>query len=112
MTPFNPDSPLNMRALSSLEEAGIPAMSTLNNNVQHIKEELHVHVFLPELDACELLKTWLRYSAARNVPPTWENLLLTMCHLHLDDVAQQVEAYLSGETEEHIPIRQTEGNIL
>ena len=49
-TPFNSENSFNMRDLFFLEEAGISVMSSLRNYIQHIEEELRIHVFPHDLD--------------------------------------------------------------
>ena len=93
-----------MRALSLLEPAAdIAVMRTLSDNIEHIQEELHIHVFPPDLDV--LLKNWLSYPAAGSKPPTWKNLLIIIRQLNLVDLAQRMESYLSGAMKEISPIK-------
>ena len=94
VTSFDADSKFNMAALSRVDEAGIPLMSSLNNYTQQILTVFGVGS-LHSLDLNTLLGIWL--SCGRKAPPTWRNLLQLIRQLHLDDLAQQVEAYLCGE---------------
>ena len=103
-TPFNPESPFNMRALSLLESvAGIPVMSTLSDYTQRIEGILGLVAF-GHLDLNTLLNHWIS-----NVPPTWKSLLLIIRQLNLDDLAQRMETYLSGTTEELSPTSGSDG---
>ena len=82
-----------MRALYFLEEAGIPVMSMLNNYTQHIQNILG----LPMTRDQDLFNYWI--SSVWQVSPTWNNLLEILDILNLDDLAQQIESYLSGATD-------------
>ena len=85
-----------MRALSSLEEAGIPVMSTLSDYTKHFQNILGLATFT-DFNLNSLLDYWI--SNVRQVPPTWKSLLLIIRQLDLDDLAQQMETYLSGAME-------------
>ena len=99
MTPFDPENSFNMGAVSLLEAAaGIPVMSTLNSYTPRIKIFLGL-VHYTDLDLNGLLKYWI--SNVRWVPPTWKNVLLIIRLLNLDDLAQRMETFLSGETEKN-----------
>ena len=98
-THFNPESSFDMRDLSLLEPAaGIPVMRTLSDFSQHIQGFLGLATSFHLLDLNTLLDYWI--SNVRQVPPTWKNLLLIIRLLNLDDLAQWMETYLSGATEE------------
>ena len=86
-----------MRALSSLEEACIPVMSTLSDYTVRIQNILGLATFT-DFNLNSLLNYWI--SNVRQVPPTWKNLLLIIRLLNLDDLAQRMESYLSGAVEE------------
>lgn len=105
MTRFNPDSFFDRRGLYFLEEAGIPVMSHLNNYTQYIQNILG----LPMTHNLDLINYWL--SSVWQVSPTWNNLLDVIRLLNLDDLAQQIESYLSGATQNLSPIRETDGII-
>ena len=100
---FNPDSFFDMRALYFLEEAGIPVMSMLNNYTHHIQNILG----LPMTHNQDLFNYWI--SSVWQVSPTWQNLLDILRILNLDDLAQQIEFYLNGATENLSPVRRTDG---
>ena len=90
--------------------AGIPVMTTLRNYVQSVENKLHIHVSPPDLNT--LLTTWLGYPEAGNVPPTWRNLFDIIRRLHLDDLAQRMETYLStGAIVELSPTRGKQGEL-
>ena len=95
VTRFNADSKFTMAVLSRVEAAGIPLMSSLNNCTQQILTLFGLGS-LPSLDLNTVLNIWS--SCGEKAPPTWRNLLQLIRQLHLDDLAQQVEAYLCGGT--------------
>ena len=72
VAPLNIESPFNRKALDSLEEAGIPLVST------------HEFALGCLLSAC-----------LGDVPPTWKNLFQIIRLLQQHDLAQQVETYLT-----------------
>ena len=95
VTSFNADNKFTMEALSRVEAAGIPLISSLNNYTQQIVTMFDLSS-LSSLDLITVLKIWS--SCGEKAPPTWRNLLQVIRQLHLDDLAQQVEAYLCGGT--------------
>ena len=106
-TPFNPESPFNMRALSLLESAaGIPVMSALSDYTQRIEGILGLVKFR-HTDLNTLLNYWI--INVWWVPPTWKSLLLIICQLNLDVLAQRMETYLNGATEELSPTSGSDG---
>ena len=83
VTPLNLKSLFNRKALDSLEEAGIPLIST------------HHFALSCLVNAC-----------LGDAHPTWKNLLLIIRLLHQDDLAKQVETYLTeGKLEYHHEVR-------
>ena len=106
MTHFNPESSFDIDALSFLEELGIPVMNTLNDYTGRIQDILGL-ALVPNTSLNSLLDYWI--SDVQPVPPTWKHLLLIIRLLNLDDLAQQMETYLSGATEELYPARGTDG---
>lgn len=97
-----------MRTLSLLEEAGIPFMSSLSDHTWDIQKALHLVSFF-DLDLNTLLDAWL--GGFVGMRPTWNNLLLVTRFLNLDDLAEQVETYLSGRRVEH-PMRGRRGAVI
>ena len=95
MANFNADSNFTMAALSQVNEAGIPLMRSLNMCTQQMLTIFGLDS-LSNLDLNTLLHIWL--SCGEKAPPTWRNLLQVIRQLHLDDLAQQVEAYLFSGT--------------
>ena len=99
---FNPDSFFDMKALNFLEKAGIPVMSTYTQYIQNILGLPMTHDQESDLINYCIRSVW-------QVSPTWNNLLHILRVLKLDDLAQKIESYLSGATENLSPIRRTDG---
>ena len=98
MTPLNSDSSFNEKGIFLLEAAaGIPVKRTLKSYTQQIQTFLGI-TYLTDINLNRLLNYWI--SDVQWVRPTWKNLLLIICLLNLDDLAQRMETYLSGGTEE------------
>ena len=109
MTPFDPESPFTLRAVSLLESAaGIPVMRTLSYYTQHIKLILGLPM-TTNLDLNGVLNDWI--SNVQLLPPSWRNLL-QIIRLHQNELAQRMETYLSaGATEELSPTRGKQGEL-
>ena len=110
VTPFDPESSFTLRAVSLLESAaGIPVMTTLTSYTHHIQSILNLQM-TTNLDLKGLLKYWIKN--IQLLPPSWRNLLLIIRQLHLDELAQRMETYLSaGATEELSPTRGRQGEL-
>ena len=110
MTPFDPDSPFTLRALSSLESpAGIPVMTSLSDYTHHIKNILDLPT-TTDLDLNGVLNYWI--TGKQWLPPSWRNLLLIIRLLRQDELAQRIETYLStGATEKLSPTRGKQGEL-
>ena len=110
MTPFDPESSFTLRALSLLESAaGIPVMTTLSDYTRHIQNILGLSMTI-NLDLNGVLNYWI--SGILWLPPSWRNLLLIIRRLHLDELAQKMETYLSaGAIEELFPTRGRQGEL-
>ena len=98
---FNPDSFFDMKALNFLEKA-IPVMSIYTQHIQDILGLPMTHVQESDLINYCVRSVW-------QVSPTWNNLLHILHVLKLDDLAQQIESYLSGAAENLSLIRRTDG---
>ena len=98
---FNPDSFFDMKALDFLEKT-IPVMSIYTQHIQDILGLPMTHDQESDLINYCVRSVW-------QVSPTWNNLLHILRVLKLDDLAQQIESYLSGATENLSPIRRTDG---
>ena len=93
-----------MRALYFLEEAGIPVVNTLIKYTQHIQNILGLPMAIAHNE--DLINYWI--GSVWQVPPTWNNLIHILRILKLDDLAKQIESYLSGATNLS-PVRRTDG---
>jgi hypothetical protein len=118
VSPFDPESPFTLRAVSLLESAaGIPVMTTLSDYTRHIQSILGLRK-TNDLDLNRVLSYWisgkqrLPQSWRDLLPPSWRNLLLIVRLLHQDELAQRMETYLSaGATEELSPTRGKQGEL-
>ena len=78
-------------------------LSDYTRQLQVILEHTH-------LDLDGVLNHWM--TGALRLPPSWSNLFLVIRLLHLDELAQRMETYLSaGATEELSPTRGKEGEL-
>lgn len=102
-THFNPDSHFNIKALHSLEEAGIHLLSSLNCDiyVKQIQMALGLGCS-PILPLNTLFMFWIMGKMIC-VPPTWRNLLQIFRQLTLDELAYQAENYLRRRMSENPP---------
>jgi hypothetical protein len=91
-----------MKALNFLEKAGIPVMSIYTQHIQNI-----LGLPMTHNQESDLINYWI--SSVWQVSPTWNNLLDVLRVLKLDDLAQQIESYLGGATENLSPIRRADG---
>ena len=86
-----------MRALSLVEAADIPLMSSLSSFTGNIEMILDIQYVLPmPLTSEQLFDSWLTRGGTS--PPTWRKLLQIIRQLSLDDLAYQVETYLRTGT--------------
>ena len=110
MTPFDPENPFTLRAVSLLESAaGIPVMKTLSDYTRDIQNILGLPM-TTNLDLNGVLNDWI--SSTSWLPPSWRNLLLIIRLLHQDELAQRMETCLSaGATEELSPTRGKQGEL-
>ena len=96
MTSYDPDVHFTISALSRLEDIGIPVIMALNANIQLLQILVPCTYALTTPTLSTLLSVWLLYSASNCLSPTWRNLLTIIYLLNVDDLAQRMEAYLSG----------------
>ena len=84
-------------------------MKTLSNYTQQLQDILDLTQHT-NLDLNGVLKYWM--TSALWLPPSWRNLLQVIRLLHLDELAQRMETYLSaGATEELSPTSGKEGEL-
>ena len=104
VTSYNQDSQFTTSALSRLEGVGIPVMTSLNNSVNFFQQILGVlrSISYPSAfpNASSVLNAWSLSGIPSRRLPTWKNLLLIIRLLNLDDLAQRIETYLSGMTDQ------------
>ena len=101
---FDLQNHFTMRALSMLESAGIPLMSSLGRYTGRIENILQISVAIrPPWPPIEiLLRDWLRpLSKAATFRPTWNSLLQITRLLNLHDLAERAETCLKATTVDH-----------
>ena len=102
---YDPDSQFTISALSRLEDVGIPVITSLNTKIQILHRVLslfvpNVTIFTNFKDTITLFDTWLHSNLLSDLPPTWKYLLLIIRLLNLDELAQRMETFLSGATDQ------------
>ena len=112
MTPFDPESPFTMRAVSLLESAaGIPVMTTLSDYTHRIQNILGLSMII-NLDLNGQFNYWISDIHVLWLRPSWRNLLRIVHHFHQDELAQRMETFLSaGATEKLSPTRGKQGEL-
>ena len=101
VTPFNIESNFTIKAMYSLEDVGIPLVSSLNNYTQQIKMMLGLSMSQDYATLEVLLKEWVGGTGIKS--PTWKNLLQIVRQLGLNDLANRVKNYLQRTTSKHQP---------
>ena len=86
---FEPDS---LKALSRLEEMGVPII----NKLEDYKQPLQSVIGIDELTCYlfSILTRWLQGHA--HLRPTWRHFIWALREIHLSHLADQIEYYLSG----------------
>ena len=90
-----------MRALSLLEAAGIPLMSSLGDYTGSITHILGMPLAIAPPPIESLLRIWLQSFSMTAYPPTWNSLLQITCLLNLHDLAERIETCLKTTTVDH-----------
>ena len=95
MSPYDPDSQFSKSALSRLEAAGIPVLTSLKGmGVKKIADSIGVDC--PSY-WCNILDEWASGKISGNRPPTWRSLYGVMREHDLKKLSQEIEEYLSCE---------------
>ena len=112
MSPFDPESPFTMRAVSLLESAaGIQVMTTLSDYTHRIQNILDLSMII-NLDLNGQFNYWISDIHVLWLRPSWRNLLRIVRHFHQDELAQKMETFLSaGATEELSHTRGKQGEL-
>lgn len=100
MTAFNPEKPFTKEALSRLEAAGIPVLSSLNDNIHRLQSMLGITSDTTrDSDISATLSLWLNPAReSTNTAPSWKNLFLVLNAIDLDDLIERIDIYFSGAT--------------
>ena len=91
MSAYNPDSQFSKGALSRLEAAGIPVLTSL----EKVDEKLAAAIGVQ--NTSKVLKKWASGEFLSTRPPTWRTLYEVMRELDLEELSQEIEEYLSCE---------------
>jgi hypothetical protein len=98
-SPYHPDSYFDVSTLSRLEAAGIPVVTTLQNNLPQFAAAIDVssgayHNVIGAYHS--VMNTWIVEDEG-SCPPTWRSLHGILKGLGLEELSQQIEEYLSCE---------------
>ena len=93
--PYDPDSQFSKGALSKLEAAGIPVLTSLENVGKELAAAIGSHY---TSDCNVLLEEWASEEISSTRPPTWRSLYEVMRELDLEELSQEIEEYLSCES--------------
>ena len=91
MSAYNPDSQFSKGALSRLEAAGIPVLTSL----EKVDEKLAAAIGAQ--NTSKVLKKWASGEFLSTRPPIWRTLYEVMRELDLEELSQEIEEYLSCE---------------
>ncbi len=110
VSPYQPDSPFSMSALSRLEDAGFEILTSLANIRQKFLEAAGVTLDqkarteyeISEAGECVeiVIRQWLCGNSS--LPPTWRALFGVLNQLNLEELSCDTQAYLSSELLYHI----------
>ena len=94
------DSVFTMASLTQLEKsAGIPVLTKLKGK----KNEFLSIIRVKQHTVYRAINKWLTAPVLSLILPTWKNLLCVLRLIQLDDLAQQVETYLSTHPPSTLP---------
>ena len=88
---FDLDSVFTMASLTKLERVvGIPVLTQLEAN-NHAFQAL---IRVKKDDISGAINKWLTAPVLSRLIPSWKNFLTVLCLIQLDDLAEQIKAYL------------------
>lgn len=90
VSPYDPDSQFSRSALSRLEAARIPVLSSL---AKIDGEQLEKTIGLSIGDYDDTLDRWIESCN----PPTWKSLYDVLKELDLEELSEQIEEYLGSK---------------
>ena len=84
-----------MLALSKLEYAGVQIITSLKAVLNQLTA--HIGVTYPEVSVKQAIVEW--ESGRSRFSPTWKSLFSVLKNLNQEELSQQIEDYLYGESE-------------
>ena len=98
VSPYDPDSQFSEDALSRLEAAGIPVLTSVWEEDKELQVAMATDIgHQLEDPSCELLEMIVYRKLSRTRPPTWRSLHEVLRKLDLEELSQEIEEYLSCE---------------
>ena len=99
MLPFNPEDNFSFHALSKLEAAGIPVLTTLTKITEKLRETILEDEVELKGSQMEYVKTILMFwtSGKSLRAPTWRSLLDVLQELHEVVLSERIMDYLCGK---------------
>ena len=94
MSPYDPDSQFTTSALSRLEAAGIPVITSLQN----VDGKMANAIGAAHLSSLDAMLEWWVSGGTSPVPPTWRSLYGVLRELDLEELAQEIQDYLGCES--------------
>ena len=92
MSPYDPESHFSRSALSRLEAAGIPVVTSLAKVPEKLAETIGV---LRNSATDNIVQQWISGKSSR--PPTWRSLYDVLMELDLEEIGQEIKEYLASE---------------
>ena len=86
-----------MEELSLIQSAaGVPLLLKLERKQSHFLRIIRVKQKTPIKDA---LEQWITDGVPSHIEPTWKNLMMVLCFIELDELANQVDRVLKNSAE-------------
>ena len=95
---FDSDSHFTIEALSRLEHIGITPLRELEASKSPLQSVTGMDKFDLPAHAFSLLEMWVQGRAS--LRPTWRHFFWALREIKLNHLADQIEAFLSGEARE------------
>ena len=87
---FDLNSVFTMASLTQLERVGIPVLTQLEAN----NHAFQVVIRVKQHNVSGAINKWLTAPVLSRLIPSWKNFLTVLCLIQLDDLAEQIKAYL------------------
>ena len=96
---FDSDSHLTMEALSRLEQIGVTSLRELDPYIRPLQSVVGVDLSIDN-NSSSLLELWVQGRAS--LRPTWRHFFWALREIKLNQLADQIKAFLSGVTVEQV----------